>query len=178
MSDLHDPLTDRARTAGSEYQVGRAETGMARHQANPRSTASIAGHPIHPMLIPFPIAFFVGTFVCDLVFWGTRNPSWFDATLWLLGAGLIMAALAAVMGLIDVLGEPKIRALNAAWWHAGGNVLVVVLEVVNFFLRYGEESSAVLPTGIILSAIVVGLLLFTGWKGWELVYRGRVGVAD
>src|SRR5215472_10711980 len=125
------------------------------------------------MLIPFQIAFFVATFVCDLVFWGTHNPSWFDATLWLLGAGLIMAALAAVAGLIDVLGEPKIRALGTAWWHAGGNVVAVIIEIVNFFLRYGEGSRAVLPAGIILSAVVVAILLFTGWKGWELVYRGK-----
>ena len=67
---------------------------------NPRSTASIAGHPIHPMLIPFPIAFFVGTFVSDLVFWQTGNVAWAAATPWLLGAGLVMAALAAVMGLM------------------------------------------------------------------------------
>ena len=75
-------------------------------------------------------------------------------------------------------GEPKIRALSTAWWHAGGNVLAVIIAVVNFFLRYGEGSRAVLPTGIILSAVVVAILLFTGWKGWELVYRGRIGVAD
>jgi len=179
MSDLRDPLTERARTAtGAEYEVRRMETAAARRPPNPRSTASIAGHPIHPMLIPFPIAFFVATFVCDLVFWGTHNASWFDATLWLLGAGLIMAALAAVAGLIDVLGEPKIRALGTAWWHAGGNVVAVIIEIVNFFLRYGEGSRAVLPAGIILSAVVVAILLFTGWKGWELVYRGKVGVAD
>ena len=143
-----------------------------------RTPASIAGHPIHPMLIPFPIAFFVGAFVCDLVFWGTRNPSWADATLWLLGAGLIMAALAAVAGLTDVLGEEKIRSLSTAWWHAGGNVLVVLIELYNWYARYEHGSAAILPTGIILSAIVVAMLLFTGWKGWELVYRGRVGVAD
>jgi uncharacterized membrane protein len=70
---------------------------MTLETRNPRSTASIAGHPIHPMLIPFPIAFFVATFACDLVFSGTRNASWADATLWL-GAGLIMATLAAVAG--------------------------------------------------------------------------------
>ena len=145
---------------------------------NPRSTASIAGHPIHPMLIPFPIAFFVATFVCDLVFWGTRNPSWSDATVWLLGAGLVMAALAAVVGLIDVLGEARIRALDTAWWHAGGNVLAVLVELYNWYARYAQGSAAVLPTGLILSAIVVAILLFTGWKGWEMVYRHHVGVSD
>src|SRR5215472_5503354 len=101
--------------------------------ANPRSTASIAGHPIHPMLIPFPIAFFVATFACDLVFWATGGGRWFDATLWLLGAGLIIAGLAAVAGLTDVLGDAQVRRLGTAWWHAGGNVLVVLIELYNWY---------------------------------------------
>ena len=103
---------------------------------NPHSTASIAGHPIHPMLIPFPIAFFVSTFVCDLVFWRTGNAAWATAATWLLGAGIVMAALAAVAGLTDFLGEQRIRALNAAWWHAGGNVIVVLIELYNWYARY------------------------------------------
>ena len=85
---------------------------------NPRSTAIIAGHPIHPMLIPFPIAFFVGTFICDLIYWQTSIEAWAAATPWLLGAGLVMAALAAVMGVIDVFGDQQIRQLSTAWWHA------------------------------------------------------------
>jgi Predicted membrane protein (DUF2231) len=80
--------------------------------SNPKSTASIAGHPLHPMLIPFPIAFFVFAFLCDLAFWRTGNAFWATGSLWLLGAGLIMAALAAIFGVIDFLGEPRIRALN------------------------------------------------------------------
>ena len=170
--------SDIPRTVDESIAVSRAEARPETVRPNPHSTASIGGHPIHPMLIPFPIAFFVGTFVCDLVFWGTGNASWFDATLWLLGAGVIMALLAAVAGLTDVLGDEQVRTLSTAWVHAGGNVLVVVLEIVNFFVRYGQGSAAVLPTGIILSAIVVCILLFTGWKGWEMVYRHRVGVSN
>src|SRR2546421_8878492 len=90
---------------------------------NPHSTAQIAGHPIHPMLIPFPIAFFVATFLCDLVFWRTGNPSWVTATLWLLGAGLVMAALAPVAGVIELAGEPRIRSLSHPWLHAGATLL-------------------------------------------------------
>lgn len=145
---------------------------------NPRTTAQIGGHPIHPMLIPFPIAFFVSAFVCDLAFWKTGNTMWATASLWLLGAGLVMAALAAVMGLIDVMGDQQIRNLNDAWLHAGGNVLAVVIELYNWYSRYAHGTSAVLPTGLVLSLIVVLILLFTGWKGWEMVYRHRVGVAD
>ena len=145
---------------------------------NPQSTASIAGHPIHPMLIPFPIAFFVSTFVCDVVYWQTASAAWAAAATWLLGAGIVMAALAAMAGLIDVLGEPRIRMLNDVWWHAGGNSIVVVIELYNWYARYSEGTAAIVPKGLILSLIVVGILLFTGWKGWEMVYRHRVGVAD
>jgi uncharacterized membrane protein len=60
---------------------------------NPKSTAQIAGHPVHPMLIPFPIACFVLALVSDLAFWRTSNDFWATASLWLLGIGLIMAAL-------------------------------------------------------------------------------------
>jgi uncharacterized membrane protein len=146
--------------------------------SNPKSTASIAGHPIHPMLIPFPIAFFVATFLCDLAYWQSSNAAWATGAIWLLGAGLIMAALAAIAGLTDVLGEPRIRALNDVWWHAGGNVLVVLIELYNFYGRYSEGTAAIVPQGLILSLVVVCTLLFTGWKGWEMVYRHRVGVAE
>ena len=145
---------------------------------NPKSTAQIAGHPIHPMLIPFPIAFFVGTFACDLVYWQTSNPAWATATPWLLGAGLVMAALAAIMGLIDVFGDQQIRQLSTAWWHAGANVLVVLIELYNLFSRYQQGPSAIVPNGLLLSLIAVLLLLFSGWKGGDLVFRGHVGVAD
>jgi uncharacterized membrane protein len=146
--------------------------------ANPKSTASIAGHPIHPMLVPFPIALFVSALVCDLIFWRNGNPGWVTASIWLLGAGLVTAAAAAVVGLIDVLSEPRIRALNDAWYHAGGNVVAVLIEAYNWYSRYSSGEAAVLPTGLALSLIAVLILLFTGWKGGELVYRHRVGIAD
>ena len=146
--------------------------------ANPQSTAKIAGHPIHPMLIPFPIAFFVGTFACDIAYWFTGNPNWAMVTPWLLGAGIIMAALAALAGLTDVVGDARIRSLTDAWWHAGGNVIVVLIQIYNWYARYSEGAAAVVPKGLILSLIVTCILLFTGWKGWEMVYRHRVGVLD
>ncbi len=145
---------------------------------NPKSTAKVAGHPIHPMLIPFPVAFFVSTLVTDLVFLRTGDTGWATASTYLLGAGLVMAALAAVAGLIDFLGDQGIRRLGDAWMHMVGNVVVVLLEAVNFYLRYTGGPDAVAPIGVILSGVVVVLLLFTGWKGWEMVYRHRVGIAD
>ena len=84
-----------------------------------------------------------------------------------------------VAGLIDVLGDVRIRQIGIVWIHAGGNVLAVLLSLWNFFVRLGHADAAhVFPTGMLLSAIVVGILLVTGWLGWEMVYRHKVGVAD
>jgi uncharacterized membrane protein len=145
---------------------------------NPQSTAKIAGHPLHPMFVPFPIAFFTGTLACDLAFWANGNPLWVTATVWLLGAGIVMALVAALGGLTDLLGDRRIRDLNAAWWHLGGNLLLVVIEAGNWFLRYQSPAPTILPWGLVLSALAVGLMLFTGWKGGEMVYMHRVGIAD
>ena len=147
-------------------------------QENPRVTVKIAGHPIHPMLIPFPIAFFVGAFAADIAFWRTGDIFFARGACWLIGAGLAMAVLAAAAGLTDFLGSSAIRALRPAWFHLIGNVTAVILELLNFIIRIGDPVAAVLPIGLTLSLIVTLLLLFNGWMGWEMVYRGRVGVAD
>ena len=83
--------------------------------ANPKSTVQIAGHPLHPMLVPFPIAFLVGTLVSDIVYRATADEFWATASYWLLVAALVMAALAALAGLTDFLSEPRIRAISGAW---------------------------------------------------------------
>jgi uncharacterized membrane protein len=146
---------------------------------NPKVTAAIGGHPIHPMLIPFPVAFLVGTLASDLAFWGTRNPFFAQASMWLVGAGIVMALVAALAGFTDFLGEGRIRSLNAAWYHMLGNLTVVVIAIGSFLLRYMQGAeAAILPWGLVLSFVVTGMLLFTGWMGWEMVYRHRVGVVD
>src|SRR4051794_41897919 len=81
---------------------------------NPRTTAKIGDHPIHPMLIPFPVAFLVATLVCDLIFWRTGNPGWSTAALYLLGAALVMAALAAVARPVGFFGGDRLPGLSAA----------------------------------------------------------------
>src|ERR687885_940199 len=130
--------------------------------SNPQSTAQIAGHPIHPMLIPFPIAFLVATFVCDLIFWRTGNSAWSTASLYLLGAALIMAALAAVAGLTDFLGDERIRQMSSAWHHMIGNVIAVVLSLLNWYWRYSGGDSVVVGRGLLISFVVVLILLYTG----------------
>ena len=146
---------------------------------NPKSTAKVAGHPLHPMVIPFPIAFFVSTLATDIVYLQTGSPGWAEASMWLLGAGLSMALLAAVLGFTDFLGDRRVRRIREAWLHMGGNLLAVLLAAGNFLLRAnGDAQAAVAPAGVTISAIVTLLLLFNGWMGWALVYRHHVGVSD
>jgi len=143
------------------------------------STAQIAGHPIHPMLVPFPIAFLIGALLSDLAFWGSADVFWARASAWLIGAGLVGAGLAAVAGLTDFLASPAIRDFRSAWIHLAGNVTAVLVVVANLILRLaGDLSSVVLPTGIILSAVVVVIFAVTGWMGWEMVYRAGVGLSS
>lgn len=144
---------------------------------HPQSTAKIADHPIHPMLIPFPIVCFVGAFVTDVVYSQNGDPGWAQASNWLLGVGLVMAALAATAGLIDFLGDDRIRRLGDALKHMLANVAAVVLEAVNLVLRLDNPDFAG-TTGIWISGIVVLILLYSGWKGGDLVYRHGVGVHD
>lgn len=146
------------------------------YHENPGSTAQIAGHPIHPMLVPFPIVCFVGTLVTDIAYYATANMIWADFSAWLITVGVIMGLLAAIAGLIDFLGNRLIRAQAPAWPHMLGNILVLVLATFNLFVHSRDAWTSVVPAGLILSAIVVLILPVTGWLGWSMVYRHRVGV--
>jgi uncharacterized membrane protein len=148
-----------------------------RRGGHPRSTAKIADHPIHPMLIPFPIVCFVGAFVTDVVYNRNNDAGWATASMWLLGVGLVMAALAAAAGLTDYLGDERIRRMGDALKHMLANVTAVVIELVNLVLRLNNQGFAQ-STGVYLSGVVVLILLYSGWKGGDLVYRHGVGVHD
>ncbi len=143
----------------------------------PRSTARIAGHPIHPMLVPVPIACFVGVLITDIAYAATADMQWANFSSWLLAAGLIVSIFVVIAGLTDFVGERRIRALPAAWIHGVGNAVALALAIVNFLVHTRDAYTSVVPWGIVLSAITVVILLVTGWNGWEMVYRHGVGIA-
>jgi uncharacterized membrane protein len=145
---------------------------------NPRSTARFAGHPIHPMLVPYPLAFLFGALLTDLAYWQLRTAFWAQASFWLIAAGIVGGLAAALAGFTDFFGDRRIRALSHAWQHMLGNLLVVLLSLFNLFLRLGSAEGGVLPLGLAISAAVALLLVFTGWRGGDLVYRHRVGIPD
>ena len=147
------------------------------HRHDVRSRGAIFGHPLHPMLIPFPIAFLVGVLVTDLVFWGTGDTFWARASFWLVTAGVVTGLVAAVPGLIDFVSIRRVQELGMAWVHAGGNVVAVVISLVSVYLRWNDPAAAVLPWGLVLSLVVAAILGVTGWIGGELSYRHGIGFA-
>ena len=145
------------------------------NHGHPRSTAKIGTHPIHPMLIPFPIVCFILTFVCDILY--VRGDTGVAAASnWLLIIGLVMAALAAVAGLTDFLGDKRIQGADAIK-HMLANVTVVVLELVNLVMRL-KNPDFIGSTGVYISGVAVLLLVYSGWKGGDIVYRHGIGVHD
>src|SRR5262245_66643873 len=131
---------------------GAKEIPMATPQThNPVSSANLMGHPLHPMLVMLPIGLFISVLLCDIVFWSSGSAAWATAAHWLLGTGLITAVVAAVAGLVDFVGDRRIRDLSDAWQHAIGNVIMVLVQAFSFYWRYRYGTNAVVPVGLTLS---------------------------
>lgn len=145
---------------------------------NPRSTAQIGGHPIHPLLIPFPIVSFIGALITDTMWLSTQEGGWATASNWLLGVGLVTALLAAAAGMADYLGDERVKQIGAATRHMIANIVVVTLEAVNLVVRLTAGSDQIGTLGVWLSLASVVILAYSGWLGGELVYRHRVGVQE
>ena len=140
----------------------------------PGSTARIARTPVHSMIAIVPIVCFLGAFLTDLTYWRTAQMMWADFSVWLITAGVIVGFLAAIAGLIDLLRSRAMRAQWSAWLHMFGTLLVLVLALLNGFVHSRDAWTSVVPTGLLLSAAVVVVLLATSWMGWFIVYRAGV----
>jgi uncharacterized membrane protein len=142
------------------------------------SRAKLLGHPIHPMLITFPLGLLPTGLIFDIVHVITKNPLWAQVSYWMIAAGIIGGLVAAVFGAIDWAAIPSgTRAWRIGLLHGGGNVVVVALFAVSWYLRYragGPPSSL----AIALAACGVALAGVTGWLGGELVDRLGVGVDE
>ena len=142
------------------------------------SRAKIAGHPIHPMLIVFPLGLLATAVIFDIVHLAGADPFFSHMAFWMIAAGVIGGLLAAVFGLVDWLAIPsRTRAKAIGAWHGIGNVVVVGLFIISWALRYGDPLHP--PAGAyVLSFIAVALALVTGWLGGELVDRLGIGVDE
>jgi uncharacterized membrane protein len=140
-----------------------------------RSTAAISGHPLHPLLVTLPVGFLVGVLLTDIAWYATADAFWARASAWLIGAGLVTGALAAIAGFVDFLGSERIRSLTFVWYHFIGNAIALVLAAISLYMRSTGDLAAVTGPQFVLSILVVAILLVTGWLGGELVFRHGVG---
>jgi uncharacterized membrane protein len=139
----------------------------------------VLGHPVHPMLIVFPLGLLSTAVVFDVLYVVTGNADLAIFSYWALAAGLVGGLAAAVFGVIDWLGLPRgTRARRVATIHGVGNVAVVALFGLSFVLRLESPQFQpdVLP--LLLGIAGAALAIFTAWLGGELVYRLRVGVDE
>ncbi len=142
------------------------------------SRAKVLGHPVHPMLIVFPLGLLATAVIFDIIHLASGGLVWSAAGFYMIGAGIIGGLVAALFGLIDWMAIPKkSRARVVGAWHGIGNVVVVLLFIGSFAWRWSEP---IFPaTGAyILSFAGFCLALITGWLGGELVDRLGVGVDD
>ena len=141
-----------------------------------RTPARIMDHPIHPMLIPFPIGLWVFSLAADITYRVGGDPIWLTMAYWTMLGGTIGALVAAVPGLIDYLSLTEPRAVRIGTIHLTLNLIIVGLFVANLVLRtMGTAPATGLP--FLLSIIAVALLLVSGWFGWELIYRQGVAIS-
>lgn len=140
------------------------------------SRAKLLGHPIHPMLIVFPLGLLATAVAFDIVGLSEADAFWFGLSFWMIAAGIIGGLLAAIFGLIDWWAIPSgTRAKAIGLWHGLGNVVVMLLFIVSWLMR--RPAPAAPGRGaFVLSFIAVALALVTGWLGGELVDRLGVGV--
>jgi uncharacterized membrane protein len=140
-----------------------------------KTPASIAGHPIHPMLVPIAIGGFVISFVADLLCLATGNANpWNTVAYYTMLIGIAGALAAAIPGLIDLLSLPAGYTKGIAIKHMSINLLVVAIYVCNAWWRHGSPQDLKVP--MIMSLVTVLMLLVSGWLGGKMVFEAGVGV--
>lgn len=136
------------------------------------------GHPIHPMLVNFPLGLLITSVVFDIVHWITGNGYWSGIAFWMIAAGAITGLLAAVVGTIDALAIPSgTRAKSVSFLHGSGNLLILILFAVSWFLRLSVPENPPI-IAYVFSFLGAALLGVTGWLGGELTLRLGIGVDE
>ncbi|HEY7643112.1 MAG TPA: DUF2231 domain-containing protein [Steroidobacteraceae bacterium] len=130
---------------------------------------SISRHPIHPMLVTLPIGLWVFSLICDFAYVGTDDARWAVTAYFTLGGGIVGALIAAVPGLLDLLGLHDPRAQRIGTYHLVLNLAIVAVQAANFWLRMQDGGHPqVLPRAISIVAVVA--LVIAGWLGGHLVH--------
>ncbi|WP_334191861.1 DUF2231 domain-containing protein [Pararhodobacter sp.] len=140
------------------------------------SRIAIAGHPIHAMMVGFPIALGFSTLGSDVLYWWSGDSFWVRVSLWASGASFLMGILAGLTGVAELLLVPGIRIRAASWTHAILALMLLALLGTNWGSRLSGQD--VLPWGLLMSVLAAGLVAMTGWHGGKLVFDYGLGSHD
>jgi uncharacterized membrane protein len=130
-------------------------------------TTSVDDHPrlLHPGLIAAGAALLIGALVTDIFYANTADMQWANFSVWLITAGLILALLAGLALLVDILDG---RAGPISWLHLVALAGAALLSLVNVFVHSRDAWTSVVPQGLLLSIVVAICLLLIGWRGWSV----------
>lgn len=141
------------------------------NRAYPVTAVIVARHPLHSFLAAFPTACFTLTLLTDIAYWQTSNLMWKQFSEWLLLVGIVGGALALIVGLLDYLLRRRVRLAGPPWPHAVGSIAVLALAGLNSFVHSGDGWTAVVPAGLIISAVTIVVMLVSDWFGRTLAFR-------
>ena len=162
------PDKESARTAESPVllEMLKLDTGSA---------VALVGHPIHVMMVHFPVAFVFATLGIDVFYWWSGDAFWARAGLWSAGMAFWTGVAASIVGTAELLLVRGIRLLEASWSHAVAAMTLVAIAGANWGLRLAYPES-ILPHGLALSGMASVMVGFAGWHGGNLVFDHGVGV--
>jgi uncharacterized membrane protein len=137
---------------------------------DPATITTEGSYLIYPAFAPFPFAFFLGAFVTDLVYWRAPDAMWETFSVWLISAGLVVAAFSVIAGVIDLVSRRRRIVMRSIWPHVPAIATAFLLALINAFVHSRDGYTAVVPTGLLLSGLVVIILLFAAWMRRRAVH--------
>ncbi len=158
------PLSDREQRIAQQHIVP--------------STVHVLRHPIHPMLVVFPIALLMLVWPSDLMLRFSADPFWARVSLWLLLVGLAMGLLAALVGAIDFATMRRVRSHVSGWSHMLSAIVLLAIAAANLRLRWDDPVGAVWPWGWLLSLAMGAVVAVTGWLGGTLTFGHSIGAFE
>lgn len=144
-------------------------------QLDVSSAVAVAGHPIHAMSVHFPIALVIATFGVDLFYWWTADPFWVRVGLWSAGFAFATGVFAGIVGTLELLFVPGIRNRAASWAHGVAAMMLLAVAGANWLVRVATPE-AVLPHGLLLSALATAVTGLAGWHGGKLIFHHGIGL--
>ncbi|PZO66981.1 MAG: hypothetical protein DI498_04320 [Paracoccus denitrificans] len=161
-------------------QRRRLSDPILEHEAfdQTESRIALASHPIHAMMVAFPISLAVVAFGSDIMYLWTGDVFWPRVAIWAAGIAFLIGILAGIAGTAELLLVPGIRIRSTSWTHFVLAVTLLSVLGLNWGYRFGDAEGAVLPIGILISALAVGMTGITGWHGGKLVFDYQIGTKN